>query len=56
MKKFWINNMKLRSSRRCGNIRLIVIYSAILDVAITDILYLNGNAVLIIKSDDLSSR
>ena len=54
--KVWVGDMKLRSSRRCGNVGHTLDHSAILDEAVADSLYLDGNAVLVINSDDLSSR
>ena len=56
MKKFWGGDTKLRSSSRCGNVRLNLDHSAPLDEAVTDFLYLDRDAVLITESDDLSSR
>ena len=56
MKKFWGGDMKLHSSGRCGNAGLTLNHSALLDEAVTDFLYLDGDAVFITQSDDLSSR
>ena len=48
--------MKLHSSGRCGNAGLTLDHSALLDEAVTDFLDLDGDAMFITQSDDLSSR
>ena len=56
MEKFWGGDKKLRSIGWCGNVGLTLDHSALLDEAVTDFLCLDGHAILIIESDDLSSR
>ena len=48
--------MKLHASGRCGNAGLTLDHSALLDETVADFLYLDGHAVFITQSDDLSSR
>ncbi len=56
MEKFWGGEKKLRSIGRYGNIGLILDLSVLWDEAVTDLLGLDGHAVLTIESDALSSR